>query len=159
VLYSLEDDSWKLADFGATAEGTSKGEVTTVYSRGTPSYRAPELLKEAPFYNRKSDIWAVGCIFYELAAGEKAFNDDFAVQMYAMRPSTFRIPKGRFTWTISHSAGREDMEKLIARMLAIDYKIRPSSLELQGVCPLGNSFGNTDSTNILSPIWCRSNGR
>ena len=30
-------------------------------------------------YTNKVDIWAMGCIFYELACCRKAFRDDFAV--------------------------------------------------------------------------------
>src|SRR5271155_4185908 len=115
VLFCLEHDTWKLADFGSTTEGTSKGRFTTVYSRGTPSYRAPELLTETPFYNSKSDIWAVGCIFYELTAKAKAFIGDIGVHIYATSPRNLSIPQSRFDWTIEQGARREDMELLIAQ--------------------------------------------
>jgi len=127
----LEQDAWKLADFGATSEGTSKGRFTTVYSRGTPSYRAPELLTATPFYNAKSDIWAVGCIFYELTAKAKAFIGDIGVHIYATSPRNLSIPQSRFDWTIEQGARREDMELLIAQMLKVDCKARPSSSDLQ----------------------------
>ena len=132
VLYRWEDDAWKVADFGATAEGTSKGKFTTVYSRGTPSYRAPELLTDTPFYNAKSDIWAVGCIFYELAAKRKAFNGDLGVERYALSPTIFSIPETQFDWRIQDGAGRKDMDRLIARMLQIECQTRPSAVDLQG---------------------------
>ena len=138
MLYCLEDDDWKIADFGSTAEGTSKGKFTTVYSRGTPSYRAPELLTDTPFYNSKSDIWAGGCIFYELAAKKKAFTSDLGVERYAMSPTTLSIPENRFDWPINDGARREDMEKLIRGLLGIEYKERPSSLDLLGVCSSGD---------------------
>ena len=128
----MEDDAWKVADFGATAEGTSKGKFTTVYSRGTPSYRAPELLTDTPFYNAKSDIWAVGCIFYELAAKRKAFNGDLGVERYAVSPTIFSIPETQFDWHIEDGTGREDMDRLIARMLQIECNTRPSAADLQG---------------------------
>jgi serine/threonine protein kinase len=48
VLYSGTVDTWKIADFGLTAEGTSKQARTTRYSMGTPCYRAPELMREHP---------------------------------------------------------------------------------------------------------------
>ena len=128
----MENDAWKVADFGATAEGTSKGKFTTVYSRGTPSYRAPELLTDTPFYNAKADIWAAGCIFYELAAKKKAFNGDLGVERYALSPTTFSIPETQFGSHIEDGAGREDMDRLIARMLQIECKMRPSAGDLQG---------------------------
>lgn len=39
---------------------------------GTPLYYSPEVCEEAP-YNSKSDIWAFGCLLYELLAGEPPF--------------------------------------------------------------------------------------
>lgn len=85
VLYSSKDSLWKLVDFGLTAEGSSKTNRITKYARGTPGYRAPEFLEsdEKPgSYNNKVDIWAVGCILYELTTRKRAFKTDFAVHSY-----------------------------------------------------------------------------
>lgn len=79
VLYCHRDNLWKLADFGLTTEATSNQAVTTRYSRGTGGYRAPELLSEDPKFTNKIDIWALGCILYELVAGKRAFRDDYSV--------------------------------------------------------------------------------
>lgn len=40
---------------------------------GTPYYLAPELWKDNPTYSKKSDIWALGCILYELCCFERPF--------------------------------------------------------------------------------------
>jgi NIMA (never in mitosis gene a)-related kinase len=64
---------WKLTDFGISGPALSKG-VTTKFSRGTPCYRAPELLDEQARFTEKVDIWALGCILYEVATGDKAFS-------------------------------------------------------------------------------------
>ena len=40
---------------------------------GTPYYLSPELCEEKP-YNYKSDIWALGCILYELCTFKHPFN-------------------------------------------------------------------------------------
>lgn len=39
---------------------------------GTPYYLSPELCEERP-YNEKSDIWAMGCVLYELMTGDHPF--------------------------------------------------------------------------------------
>jgi len=56
-----------LADFGITSEVMSTMMVTS-FGRGTPGYRAPELLVQDE-YDNKVDIWAVGCILHELVTG------------------------------------------------------------------------------------------
>src|ERR1700694_4136583 len=85
VLYSATSKTWKVCDFGLTAEGTSKRAHTTLSARGTACYRAPELIRERPSYNNKVDIFAMGCILYELAnGGRKAFSNDFSVLQYAV---------------------------------------------------------------------------
>jgi serine/threonine protein kinase len=71
-----------LTDFGISAEATSAKARTTVYSRGTSSYRAPELLRSYPAFTNKVDIWSLGCILHELATGEVAFTEDWAVKQY-----------------------------------------------------------------------------
>ena len=40
---------------------------------GTPYYLSPELCEEKP-YNNKSDVWALGCILYELCTYKHPFN-------------------------------------------------------------------------------------
>src|SRR5271170_7974926 len=92
VLYSLKENKWKLVDFGITSQATTDQANPTIYARGTGGYRAPELLSLPAAFTNKVDIWALGCIFYELLTdGEKSFQDDFSVQTYRM--STSECPK------------------------------------------------------------------
>lgn len=42
----------------------------------TPCYTAPELFGEDGIYNHKTDLWALGCIMYELAVGQVPFFDE-----------------------------------------------------------------------------------
>ena len=73
---------WKLTDFGITGPALSKG-VTTLYSRGSSCYRAPELFKARAKFTTKVDIWGLGCILYECITGSKAFNADYVVASYS----------------------------------------------------------------------------
>lgn len=46
--------------------------IFTLQVVGTPCYISPELCEGKP-YNQKSDIWALGCVLYELASLKRAF--------------------------------------------------------------------------------------
>lgn len=128
VLYSEKDRKWKVTDFGLTMAATSKKLRTTQYARGTGGYRAPELVRDDPRYNQKADIFAAGCILFELATRgkKKAFNDDFAVREYAISPSPeLDIPLDaiKIPW-------REEVSKVILDTLSIDPLRRPPAAEL-----------------------------
>jgi serine/threonine protein kinase len=84
VLYSNQQKSWKIADFGLTCEGTSKGFHKTSFSRGTEGYRSPELVKDHKLFNNKSDIWAMGCILYEIVTEKKAFTNNWTLMHYTL---------------------------------------------------------------------------
>lgn len=75
---------WKITDFGFTSQGTSKIAYTTHNARGTTAYRAPESINRSKnIVSMRSDIWALGCILYELLCGQKAFSNDVDVYSYA----------------------------------------------------------------------------
>ena len=74
---TLEHGRLKIADFGLARIVQSPirtldkdGEVVTIW------YRAPELLLGSKHYTRAVDVWAVGCIMYELLALQPAFPGD-----------------------------------------------------------------------------------
>jgi serine/threonine protein kinase len=55
----------KIADFGFTSVGESGQQYSSVQQRMTPNYSSPELIIYGK-YSKKSDIWAMGCILYEV---------------------------------------------------------------------------------------------
>jgi serine/threonine protein kinase len=81
VLFSKKNKCWKLADFGSASAATSKKLVTTAHARGTDGYRAPEVIIHER-YSRRSDMFALGCITYEIVTGRKLFSSDWAMQEY-----------------------------------------------------------------------------
>ena len=54
----------KLADLGSCCPSNSNQPFTEYIS--TRWYRAPECLLTSGYYSSKMDIWAIGCVFYEL---------------------------------------------------------------------------------------------
>src|SRR5208282_5843117 len=85
VLLSAKTATWKITDFGLTSEGASGWAYTTQYSRGTACYRAPELIEaiSKPVVSMTSDVWALGCIMYELISDRKAFQNDVQAFLFA----------------------------------------------------------------------------
>ena len=64
-----KDIKVKLGDFGLSR--TIDDEFAKTYV-GTPYYMSPELADDS-CYNLKSDIWALGCLIYELCCLEPPF--------------------------------------------------------------------------------------
>jgi serine/threonine protein kinase len=55
-----------------TSMGTEAGKIL-----GTPTYMSPEQARGKPV-DKRTDIWAFGCVLYELLAGQRAFQADTA---------------------------------------------------------------------------------
>jgi serine/threonine protein kinase len=53
-----------------TSMGTEDGRIL-----GTPTYMSPEQARGKPV-DKRTDIWAFGCVLYELLAGQRAFEAD-----------------------------------------------------------------------------------
>ncbi|KAI9183589.1 Serine/threonine-protein kinase Nek9 [Blastocladiella emersonii ATCC 22665] len=102
----------KLADFGI-AKLFIGSAVSTSTVIGTPNYLSPELCQGEP-YDEKADIWALGCILFELAtAGEMMFD---APNLLALtRKITERIP----TRAVPDSA-LPVLHSLIPQLTALD---------------------------------------
>jgi Protein kinase domain/Ankyrin repeats (many copies) len=60
--------------------------------RGTSGYRAPELLGGTCEFNARSDIWALGCIMYELESGRRVFAHDWATSTFYDKTPVPELP-------------------------------------------------------------------
>ena len=71
-----EEDRNSLFEEESGAHGTPRGSFL-----GTPLYVAPEMLNE----NRSgppTDLWALGCIIYQLRVGTVPFNGQFDYEVF-----------------------------------------------------------------------------
>ncbi|CAF0816845.1 unnamed protein product, partial [Brachionus calyciflorus] len=83
-------DRVKLCDFGfARAMSVETMVLTSI--KGTPLYMSPELVEDKP-YDHNADLWALGCILYEIFTGNPPFYTNNLYQLVDM------IVKGQVKW-------------------------------------------------------------
>ena len=64
----------KVTDFGLVKSvSDQKGHTQTGMALGTPEYMAPEQIRDASDVDQRADLFALGCILYELVCGKRAF--------------------------------------------------------------------------------------
>ena len=87
--------------------------------QGTPLYMSPELIAGQP-YTYASDVWALGCIAYELASGGvRAFESDSLPQLMC------KVMTGDYPPVPSHFS--RQFERIVAAMLDPDPHERPTA--------------------------------
>jgi serine/threonine-protein kinase len=111
----------KVIDFGV-ARRVDEPPADDASIAGTPAYMAPEQWRGQPVTG--SDVYALGCVLFELLTGETPFDGSLPQLMLAHLEQ--RAP--RPSWL--RTGVPIDLELLILRALAKDAAQRPSMLEL-----------------------------
>ena len=118
-IFLGDDQSVKLGDFGLSKLMQSHDFASTYV--GTPFYMSPEICA-AEKYTLHSDIWALGCIMYELCTKEPPFNAKTHLQLVQ------KIRKGDFKpLPAVYSA---DLQNVIANCLKVNPLHRPDTAAL-----------------------------
>jgi serine/threonine protein kinase len=76
----------KVGDFGVANWLPDGGQSILVGGAGTVPYMAPERLKHDKF-GKRSDIWALGCILYEMLYKRLAYNRKEDILSESYQPS------------------------------------------------------------------------
>jgi serine/threonine protein kinase len=108
--------------------------LNTKHARGTSCYRAPELVHDFGEghefnYTNTVDIWAVGCILYELVLRKKAFLWDIDVQQYSKNPDPRQLLSPLESEKLPQRS-LEDIQKTLRETLEVESARRPSATEL-----------------------------
>ncbi|KAK0640228.1 G2-specific protein kinase nim-1 [Lasiodiplodia hormozganensis] len=114
-----EDNSVKLGDFGLSKIMQSHDFASTYV--GTPYYMSPEICMSEK-YTAASDIWALGCIIYELCAQKPPFDAKTHFDLIQ------RIRRGIFDPI--PDCYSPDLKNVIATCLKTDYTKRPETAQL-----------------------------
>ncbi|KAE9394875.1 hypothetical protein BT96DRAFT_998101 [Gymnopus androsaceus JB14] len=94
------------------------------FAYGTPEYLAPERARGIPHDTRKSDIWSLGCSFFEILIGRTPFEEsdqDQCVTEEDLQKYWGRTLRGKWVGTWKMSKG---MERLLKRMLSPNADLR-----------------------------------
>uniref|UniRef100_A0A915DF96 non-specific serine/threonine protein kinase n=1 Tax=Ditylenchus dipsaci TaxID=166011 RepID=A0A915DF96_9BILA len=113
ILLDAEYKIVKLADFGISVELDDGKQASG--RLGTSAYMSPEILEGREF-DFKADIWALGCVLYELVERKRAFagGSELAIQ--------YKICSGTYSLSVDSR-----FKKLIQAMLVSSASARPDA--------------------------------
>ncbi|KAJ3677216.1 hypothetical protein LUZ60_002940 [Juncus effusus] len=108
----------KVSDFGLSALPDQLRQDGLLHTQcGTPSYVAPEVLRNKGYDGTKTDVWSCGVILFVLLTGHLPFQHENMMKMYQkIFKSEYQIPP----WVSG------DARKLISKLLVVDPKKRIS---------------------------------
>ena len=112
----IEDGQALVADFGIARAVSAVGEgklTSTGISLGTPTYMSPEQGMADPNLDGRTDIYSLGCVLYEMLAGQPPFTGR-TTQALIARHSLDQVP----SLTIVRQTIPEEVEDAVMTALA-----------------------------------------
>ncbi|XP_036618633.1 serine/threonine-protein kinase Nek1 isoform X3 [Trichosurus vulpecula] len=115
-IFLTKDGTIQLGDFGIARVLNSTLELARTCI-GTPYYLSPEICENKP-YNNKSDIWALGCVLYEMCTLKHAF------EAGNMKNLVLKIISGSFPPVSLHYSF--ELRSLLSHLFKRNPRDRPS---------------------------------
>ena len=143
-IFLNADLTIKIGDFGLSKELNNFKDYAKSFV-GTFLYMSPEIFKGQK-YNNKVDMWALGCIIYELCTLNFCFNGNSYEELIK------NITDGKHG-TIDKKIYGEDLKKLIDSLLNKNYNQRPSADDT--IKLIKKEFNNIITTKNNGIISCR----
>uniref|UniRef100_A0A2K6U9A6 Serine/threonine-protein kinase Nek10 n=1 Tax=Saimiri boliviensis boliviensis TaxID=39432 RepID=A0A2K6U9A6_SAIBB len=118
-----DKDKVTVTDFGLAKQKQENSKLTSVV--GTILYSCPEVLKSEP-YGEKADVWAAGCILYQMATLNPPF---YSTNMLSLATKIVEavyepVPEGIYS---------EKVTDTISRCLTPDAEARPDVVEVSSM--------------------------
>ncbi|XP_066440829.1 serine/threonine-protein kinase Nek10 isoform X3 [Eleutherodactylus coqui] len=118
-----EKDKVTVTDFGLAKQKQENSKLTSIV--GTILYSCPEVVKSEP-YGEKADVWAAGCIFYQMATLNPPFHSTNMLSLATKIVEAVYVP-------VPDGLYSEKVSSTIKRCLTSDADLRPDIVE---VCAL-----------------------
>uniref|UniRef100_A0A673WWJ0 non-specific serine/threonine protein kinase n=1 Tax=Salmo trutta TaxID=8032 RepID=A0A673WWJ0_SALTR len=115
-IFLTKDGTIQLGDFGIARVLNSTVELARTCI-GTPYYLSPEICENKP-YNNKSDVWALGCVLYEMCTLKHAF------EAGNMKNLVLKIIRGSYPPVSIHYS--QDLRSLMGQLFRRNPRERPS---------------------------------
>ncbi|XP_013909646.1 PREDICTED: serine/threonine-protein kinase Nek1 isoform X2 [Thamnophis sirtalis] len=115
-IFLTKDGTIQLGDFGIARVLNSTVELAQTCI-GTPYYLSPEICENKP-YNNKSDMWALGCVLYEMCTLKHAF------EAGNMKNLVLKIISGSFPPVSTRYS--HELRSLISQLFKRNPRDRPS---------------------------------
>ncbi|XP_014863379.1 PREDICTED: serine/threonine-protein kinase Nek1 isoform X4 [Poecilia mexicana] len=115
-IFLTKEGTVQLGDFGIARVLNSTVELARTCI-GTPYYLSPEICENKP-YNNKSDIWALGCVLYEMCTLKHAF------EAGNMKNLVLKIIRGSYPPVSVHYS--QELRSLLAQLFKRNPRERPS---------------------------------
>ncbi|KAM9848260.1 serine/threonine-protein kinase Nek1 [Aulostomus maculatus] len=135
-IFLTKEGTVQLGDFGIARVLNSTVELARTCI-GTPYYLSPEICENKP-YNNKSDIWALGCVLYEMCTLKHAF------EAGNMKNLVLKIIRGSYPPVSVHYS--QDLRSLLAQLFKRNPRERPSVSSI-----LDKSFLSCRIQKFLTP--------
>ena len=139
----------KILDFGvAKLAGEDFGRPShtrTGVLLGTPEYMAPEQCRGAREIDHRADIYALGCIIFEMLTGRQVFESQAPGELMTAH---IHEPAPTISSLVPSVPG--EIETLVASMLAKEPGARPQSME--AVCSVFEDFLSVSAADFIRTI-------
>ena len=124
-----QHDFLKVLDFGVVSRrgrGPTQPITEIGMILGTPAFLAPELISGQGAFDRRADIYALGCVAFWLLTGRTPFEADDVMTLLTLHSTTAPVPPS----SMSEELIPPDVDALVLECLSKKPAERPASAEV-----------------------------